>query len=125
LSSSQTVAVKVYQSPTDKPASFTRKTYHCPYRFFVLVLCSHVVKYYKDQVVLLQSGAHSADSHGQSCGILNPKQRGAIVRAVKSAPMSVGSQVQYNLQNFSPGKHVPFDDRSRGALNWLMRHPLH
>jgi hypothetical protein len=76
-------------------------------------------------VVLLQSGAHSADSHGQSRGILNPKQRGAIVRAVKSAPMSVGSQVQSNLQNFSPGKHVPFDDRSRGTLNRLVCRARH
>jgi hypothetical protein len=25
------------------------------------------------------------------------------------------------LQNFSPGKHVPFDHRSRGALNRLVR----
>jgi hypothetical protein len=36
LSSSQTVAVQVYRSPTDKPTIFTRKHYHCPHRF----LCS-------------------------------------------------------------------------------------
>jgi hypothetical protein len=121
LSSSLTVTVQVYRSPTDKPSSFTRKNYHCPYRFLCGCYVAIAVKHYKDKVVLLQSGAHSADSHGQSRGILNPKQRGAIVRAVKSAPMSVGSQVQSNLQNFSPGKHVPFDDRSRGALNRLVR----
>jgi hypothetical protein len=33
LSSSLTVTVQVYRSPTDKPSSFTRKNYHCPYRF--------------------------------------------------------------------------------------------
>ncbi len=70
---------------------------------------------------MLQAVAHSTDSHTQSHVILNPKQRGAIVRAVKAVPLSVGSQVLSNLQNFSPGKHVLFDHWSRGALNQLVR----
>ncbi len=39
-------------------------------------------------------------------GILSVKQRGTIKRAVRAAPMAVGSQVNANLQNFSPGRRV-------------------
>ena len=57
----------------------------------------------------------------ESRGILTPKQRGAIVRSVRAAPMAVASQVISNLQNFSPGKRVPSDMRSRCAVNRLVR----
>ena len=79
------------------------------------------MKDYKDKVTLLQSGEHSLDSHAESKGILTPKQRGAVVRAVRAAPMAVGAHVHSNLQNSSPGKHVPFDLRSRAAVNRLVR----
>ena len=39
--------------------------------------------------------------------------------------MTVGSQVISNLQNFSPGKQVPFDMRSRNAVNQLVRRTRH
>ena len=35
--------------------------------------------------------------------------------------MAVGSQVISNLQNFSPGKRVPLDMRSRRAVYRLVR----
>ena len=46
--------------------------------------------------MLLQAWQHGRDSHAQSKGILTPKQRGAVVRAVQSVPMAVGAQVLSN-----------------------------
>ena len=112
---------QVYRPSNDTKHSFTRSTLHCPYQFTCQCYVALAVKYYKDRVTLLQSGEHTLDSHAQSKGILTPKQRGAVVRAVRAAPMAVGAQVLSNLQNSSPGKHVPFDQRSRAAVNRLVR----
>ncbi len=35
--------------------------------------------------------------------------------------MAVGSQVHANLQNFSPGRRVPYDARSQAAIARLTR----
>ena len=100
--------------------SFTRYALNCPYRFTCNCYVALAVKHYKDRVALLQAGQHTLESHARSKGILTPKQRGAVVRAVRAAPMVVGAQVLSNLQNHSPGKHVPFDQRSRAAVNRLV-----
>jgi hypothetical protein len=52
---------------------------------------------------------------------LSVKQRIAVKRAVRSSPHSVGSQLQASLENFSPGKRVPFDRRSQKAVARLVR----
>ena len=69
----------------------------------------------------MQAGEHGPASHIHCRGILTVKQRGAIKRAVRAAPMTVGAQVHTNLKNFSPGKQVPFDERSRKAVARLAR----
>lgn len=69
----------------------------------------------------MQAGEHGPASHIHCRGILSVKQRGAIKRAVRAAPMTVGAQVHANLQNFSPGRQVPFDERSRKAVARLTR----
>ena len=53
--------------------------------------------------------------------MLSVKQRGTIKRAVRAAPMTVGAQVHANLDNFSPGRRVPYDQRSRNAVARLVR----
>ncbi len=46
-----------------------------------------------------------------------------VKRAVRAAPMAVGSQVHANLQNFrvQPGRRVRYDARSRAAVARLIR----
>jgi hypothetical protein len=97
---------------------------HCPYRFTGGYYLAMAVKHYKDRVVLLEAGQHRLDSHAQSRGVLTPKQRDAVVRAVRSAPIAVCSQVLSNLQNFSPAKQVAFENRSRDAVARLVRRIL-
>jgi hypothetical protein len=53
-------------------------------------------------------------------GILSIKQRGAVERSARTAPLAVGSQVHASLQNFSPGQRVPHDKRSRAAVDRLV-----
>jgi hypothetical protein len=72
-------------------------------------------------VSLLQAGEHTPDSHIAGKGILSVKQRGTIKRAVRAAPMAVGSQIHASLQNFSPGRRVAYDARSRAAVSRLTR----
>jgi hypothetical protein len=40
----------------------------------------------------------------------------AVKRSIRSSPHAVGSQVDANLENFSPGKRVPFDWRSQNTV---------
>jgi hypothetical protein len=82
---------------------------------------SFSVKEYADRIVLLQSGNHTPESHLHGLGILSVKQRGAVERAARSAPMSVGSQVHASLQNFSPGRRIPYDARYREAVARIVR----
>ncbi len=63
------------------------------------------IKEYQDRYELLQSCTHQRSSHTDFSGILNPKQRSAIISSVKAAPMADPMEVQLNLKNFSPGKH--------------------
>jgi hypothetical protein len=79
------------------------------------------VKEYRDRYVLLQAGEHTMTSHTKSSGILNPKQRGAVERAARSAPLAIGTQIHASMQNFSPGRHIPYDRRSRNAVDRLVR----
>jgi hypothetical protein len=39
----------------------------------------------------------------------------------RATPLAVGTQVHASLQNFSPGRRVPFDQRSRKAVDRLVR----
>ncbi len=49
------------------------------------------------------------------------KLRIAVKSAVRASPYAVGSQVHANLENFSPGKGVPFDRRNQNAVEHLVR----
>ncbi len=40
---------------------------------------------------------------------------------MRASPNSVGSQVHAKLENFSPGKRFPFDQRSQKAVECLVR----
>ena len=80
-----------------------------------------MVKRYPDKVVLLQAGDHGPESHIYCRGILSVKQRGTIKRAIRAAPMTVGAQLHANMDSFSPGRRVPYDHRSRGAVARLVR----
>jgi hypothetical protein len=79
------------------------------------------VKEFRDRYVFLQAGEHTMSSHAKSSGILNPKQRVAVDRAARSAPLALGTQIHTSMQNFSPGRHIPYDRRSRKAVDRLVR----
>ncbi len=100
---------------------FVRDVFTCPYQFKCGCYCALSVKTFSDKVEVALAGEHTASSHSSSSGILSVKQRGAVKRAVRSLPHSVGSQVQASLENFSPGKRVPFDRRSQKAVARLVR----
>ncbi len=51
-----------------------------------------------------------------SSGILSPKQRSAVVRAVKASPLSGPTEVLLNPKNLSPGKRVEHDVCSTCAV---------
>jgi hypothetical protein len=78
------------------------------------------VKEYRNKSALLQAGEHTMQSHVISSSILNPKQKGAVERAARSAPLALGSQIHTSMQNFSPGRHIPYDKRSRKAVDRLV-----
>jgi hypothetical protein len=99
---------------------FVRDVFTCPYRFKCGCYCALSVKTFSDKIGAL-AGEHTAPSHSRSSCTLSVKQRSAVKRAVRSSPHSVGSQVQASLENFSPGKRVPFDRRSQKAVARLVR----
>jgi hypothetical protein len=80
------------------------------------------VKYYPDTVVLLQAGNHNLNSHaaGKQRSLLSVEQRGAVKPAALSAPLQVGRQVHDSMLDCSPGKHLPFDRRTQGAVGRLV-----
>ncbi len=98
-----------------------RDVFTYPYRFKCGCYCALSVKSFSDKVEVALAGEHTASSHSRSRGILSVKQRSAVKRVVRSSPHSVGSQVQASLENFSPGKRVPFDRRSQKAVVRLVR----
>jgi hypothetical protein len=87
----------------------------CTYRFKCGCYCALSVKTFADMVEVALAGEHTASSHSSSSGILSVKQRSTVKRAVRSSRQSVGSQVHAGLENFSPGKRIPFDSRSQKA----------
>ena len=116
------VCLQGYKSTSERPTKLVnRSQYNCPYRWRCQCYVALSVKEYRDKYVLLQAGEHTMSSHDESSGILNPKQKGAVERAARSAPLAVGSQVHASLQNFSPGRRVPYDRRSRKAVDRLVR----
>ena len=100
---------------------FDRINYNCPYRKKCGCFVAFAVKKYGDKVVLMQAGEHTPESHLECTGILSVKQRCTIEQMVRAAPMAVGTQVHANLQHFSPGQRVPYDERSRAAVSRLTR----
>jgi hypothetical protein len=98
-----------------KRNQFVSDVFNCPYRCKCGCYCALSVKTFADKVEVALAGEHTASSHTRSSGILSVKQRSAVKRAVRSSPHAVGSQVHANLENFSPGKRVPFDSRSQQA----------
>ena len=100
---------------------FVRDVFTCPYRFKCGCYCALSVKTFADKVEVALSGEHTPESHIRSAGILSVKQRSAVKRAVRSSPQLVGSQVHAGLENFSPGKRIPFNSRSQKAVDRLVR----
>jgi hypothetical protein len=116
------VCLQGYKSTSERATKLcSRVQYNCPYRWRCQCYVALSVKEYNDKYVLLQAGEHTMSSHVESSGILNPKQRGAVERAARSAPLSLGSQIHASMQNFSPGRHIPYDRRSRKAVDRLVR----
>ncbi len=79
------------------------------------------VGHYNDKVQLFVSGELPKDCHEEGREPLTVKQLVAVKTAVKCAPLLTGSQINANLKNFSPGKHVSSDRKSQAALNRLVR----
>ena len=98
-----------------------RDVYTCPYRYKCNCYVALSVKNFPNKVEIALAGEHDSISHLVSSGILSVKQRCAVKGAVRSAPHAVGSQIHVNLQNFSPGKRVPFYSRSQHAVARLVR----
>ena len=100
---------------------FVRDMYTCPYRFKCGCYCALSVKTFADKVEVALAAEHTPLSHSRSSGILSVKQRTAVKRAVRSSPQLVGSQGNAGLENFSPGKRIPFNSRSQKAVDRLVR----
>ena len=110
-----------YNTMSDRVNGFKRIQYNCPFRYKCNCYVAISVKEYGDKRVISQAGEHKLDSHSASLGILTVKQRGAVQQATRAAPLAVGTQIHAALQNFSPGRQVPFDQRSRKAVDRLVR----
>ena len=104
-----------------KSKGFRSEQYNCPYRFKCGCYVALSVKYYSDKVVLMQAGEHDLNSHTKKRGFLTVKQRGAVKRAARSAPLQVGRQIQDSMLDCSPGKHIPYDRRHQNAVGRLVR----
>ncbi len=112
-----------YRSMTKRNPS-VGDVFICPYRYKSSCCCAVLVKSYSDKVEVALAGQHTSSSgessHTNDRGILSVERRSAVKRAVRASPLSVGSQVQANLENFSPCKHVPFNQRSQKAVDHLV-----
>ncbi len=98
-----------------------RDVYTFSYRYNCNCYVALSVKTFANRVEITLAGEHDSSSHLVSSGILSGKQRCAVKGAVRSSPHAVGSQIHANLENFSPGKRVPFDSRSQQAVARLVR----
>jgi len=115
------LSVQGYKSTTERTSGLLSRTqYNCPYRRTCECYVALSVKEFRDRFILLQAGDHTLQSHVRSSGILNPKQKGAVARAARAAPLALGSQIHASMQNFSPGRQVPYDRRSRKAVARLV-----
>ena len=111
-----------YRSMSKKTSGFESLQLHCPFRHKCNCYVAIKLMKYPDKTVMMQAGDHTCESHvGKQRGVLTVKQRGAVVRAARAAPLSVGRQVHDGLLDDSPGKRVPFDKRSQSAVNRLVR----
>jgi hypothetical protein len=116
------VSLQGYNATSERRNGFVKRTqFNCPYRFRCKCYVALSVKEYRDRYVFLQAGEHTMTSHAKSSGILNPKQRGAVERAARSAPLALGTKIHTSMQNFSPGRHIPYDRRSRKAVDRIVR----
>ena len=77
------------------------------------------VKRFASRVELYVSGQHTPNCHVSRKGFFTDKQKHGIQLAVRAAPLAHGRAVHAGIKNFSPGKHVANDQRSRLALNRL------
>jgi hypothetical protein len=117
------LSLQGYKSTTERSFGLlNRVQYNCPYRIRCKCYVALSVKEYRDRYVLLQAGEHTLQSHVESSSILrlNPKQKGAVERAARSAPLALGTQIHASMQIFSPGRHIPYDKRSRKAVDRLV-----
>ena len=94
----------------------------CPYRFRCNCYVSLKIRYTKDSVIMYQAGSHTLDSHANAQrGRLTIKQRGAVKRSVRAAPLATPRIVHDSLVDLSPGKHVAYDKKSQAAVSRLVR----
>jgi hypothetical protein len=63
------------------------------------------------------AGEHTASSRIRGLSVM---QRSAVKSAVRASQHAVGSQDHAKLENFSPGKRVPFHRRSQNAVARLV-----
>jgi hypothetical protein len=85
------VSLQGYKSTTDRPTGLVNRTqYNCPYRWRCKCYVALSLKEYRNKFVLLQAGEHTMQSHIVSSSILNPKQKGAVERAARLAPLALG-----------------------------------
>jgi hypothetical protein len=108
---------------SQKAKGFRSEQFHCPYRFKCDCYVALSLKYYPDTIVLLQAGNHDLTSHaaGKKKSLLSVKQRAAVKRSARSAPLQVGRQIHDGMLDFSPGKRIPYDQRSQNAVKRLVR----
>jgi hypothetical protein len=95
------VSLQGYKSTTERTSGLLNRIQDtCPYRLRCECYVANSVKDYRDRFVLLQAGEHTLQSHVVSSSILNPKQKGVVERAARSAPLALGSQIHASMQNF-------------------------
>jgi hypothetical protein len=101
-----------FDSPPRKPAKYRHQQFTPPRHARELIKASKCyvalsVKEFSDKYVLLQAGEHTMSSHERSSGILNPKQKGAVERAARSAPLALGTQIHTSMQKFQSRPAYP------------------
>jgi hypothetical protein len=80
------VSLQGYNPTTELPSGLVKRTqFNCPYRWQCKCYVALSAKEYSD---MLQAGEHTMSSHEKSSSILNPKQKGAVERAARSAPLA-------------------------------------
>jgi hypothetical protein len=103
-----------------KRSPFVGNVFTCPYLYKSSCYCAVSVKSYADKVEVALASQYTSSSHTNSRGILSVKQRSTVKRALRASQLSVGSQVQANLENFSRCKRVLFNQRSQKAVHCLV-----